>query len=145
LNPFSFRIYKYAAPTALGIGSPGGVEAQDAMAVVQQRFAGDGLMRGRDGVKPVGPLHDESGGLENLQVFAAHVHAATAHPREFGHGHDLPSAQRAEHPPARRMAEGGQQEFVVEQRSGRVGFFRNGDGFHAFYVKINVFARLALI
>ena len=40
------RFYKYAAPTALGIGSTSGVEAQDAMAVVQQGFAGTGWCAG---------------------------------------------------------------------------------------------------
>jgi hypothetical protein len=101
------------------------------MTVVQQRFAGHGLAARRDGVKPVGPLHDETGGLENLEMFAAHIHAASGDSGEFGHAHDLAGAQRAEHPPAYEMAEGGHQQFMVGQRPCWVGLSRNDDGFHA--------------
>jgi len=101
------------------------------MAVVQQRFAGHGLIAGREVVKPVALADHQPGGLEGHEVFAAHVHAATGDLGQFGHGHALAAAEGAQHQPARGMADGGEQQGVVGQRPGRVNFFGDGDGFHA--------------
>lgn len=101
------------------------------MTEVQQRFAGHGLVSRREGVKPVALAHHQPGGVEHLEVFAAHVHAAADDFGKFGHGHALAGAQRAQHPPAPGMADGGEQEFVVGQRPGGVKLFGDGNGFHA--------------
>lgn len=116
------------------------------MAVVQQGFAGHGLVRGLDGVKPVALLQHQTGGLENFEMFAAHVHAATDDFGKFGHAHGLAGAQRAEHPPAPGMAEGDQQFFVVGQRLGGVGLFGDGDGFHVIFCeKTGIFTDLKVV
>jgi hypothetical protein len=130
---FSIQIFFCNLHHARRRWSVSGVEAQDAMAVVQQGFAGHELMRRRELVKPVALLHDQTGALENFEMFAAHVHAAADHIGKFGHGHGLAGTQRAEHPPAAGMADGGEQLFVVKQRSGGVGLFGNGNGFHTFF------------
>jgi len=92
------------------------------MTEIHHGLTGHGQIGLRNLVEPTARLHGQTCPLQHREVFAGVLIAAAAHVRQFRDGARLPGAHFPEHPPARRVTEGGDQPLVMGQRLYQRGF-----------------------